>query len=69
MRITVKTHYPNLAKQFRNQGEIGELIYRSAKTVQRSMSGNRPFEEYEIRRIEEYTGYSREYLLRRIEEC
>lgn len=65
MRITHKTNYPNLAKQFRNRDEIGKLIFRSVKTVQRSLSGDRPFEEYEIRRIEEYTGCSREYLLRR----
>ena len=66
MRITHKTKYPNLAKQFKNRDEIGKVIYKSGKTVQRSMSGNRPFDEYEIKRIEEYTGLDREFLLRRV---
>lgn len=65
MRVTEKTNYPNLAKEFRNQLEIAELIHCSDRTVRRSMSGNRPFQEYEIRMFENYTGKSREYLLRR----
>ena len=64
MRITHKTKYPNLAKQFKNRGEIGKVIFKSGKTVQRSMSGDRPFDEFEITRIEEYTGLSRDFLLR-----
>ena len=64
MRVTHKTKYPNLAKQFKNRDEIGKVIFRSGKTVQRSMSGNRPFDEYEIKRIEEYTGLSRDFLFR-----
>lgn len=65
MRITEKTNYPNLAKLFRNRDEIAKLLNRSPKTIQRSMSGDRPFQIWEIKAIEEYTGYSREYLLRR----
>lgn len=65
MKITRQMRYPNLAKQFRSIDEIAKLIYRSEKTVRRSLSGDRPFEQYEIGRIEEYTGLSREYLLRR----
>lgn len=64
MRVTHKTKYPNLAKQFKNRDEIGKVIFRSGKTVQRSMSGNRPFDEFEITRIEEYTGLSRDFLFR-----
>lgn len=64
MRITHKTKYPNLAKQFKNRDEIGKVIFKSGKTVQRSMSGDRPFDEFEITRIEEYTGLSRDFLLR-----
>ena len=51
MRITPKTKFPNLVKQFRSREEISKLIFRSEKTVQRSLSGDRPFEEYEIKRI------------------
>lgn len=65
MRVTDKQHFPNLAKQFKNEKELADLIFRSIRTVRRSMSGNRPFEEYEIRRIENYTGLSRHYLFRR----
>lgn len=65
MRQSLNYNFPNLAKQFENRGEIAKLIFRSEKTVTRSLSGNRPFEEYEIRRIEEYTGLTREYLLAR----
>lgn len=68
MRITDKQNYPNLAKQFKNEKALAALIFRSTRTVRRSMSGKRPFEEYEIRRIEEYTGLPREYLLRRVEK-
>lgn len=64
MRITHKTKYPNLAKQFKNRDEIGKVIFKSGKTVQRSMSGDRPFDEFEITRLEEYTGLSRDFLLR-----
>lgn len=64
MRVTSKQHYPNLVKIFKNEDELAQLIFRSKRTVRRSMSGNRPFEEYEIRRIEEYTGLSREHLLK-----
>lgn len=66
MRITPKTKFPNLVKQFRSREEISKLIFRSEKTVQRSLSGDRPFEEYEIKRIEDYTGLSREFLLRSV---
>ena len=65
MRQSLNYNFPNLAKQFRNERELANLIFRSIRTVRRSMSGNRPFEEYEIRRIEEYTGLTREYLLAR----
>ena len=65
MNQSRKYNFPNLAKQFKNRGEIAKLIFRSEKTVTRSLSGSRPFEEYEIRRIEEYTGLTREYLLAR----
>ncbi len=66
MRVTEKTNFPILAKQFRNRRDIARLIHCSERTVGRSMSGNRPFEEYEIRKLEEYTGLPREYLFRSI---
>ena len=68
MRITSQQNYPNLAKQFESEKALAALIFRSTRTVRRSMSGKRPFDEYEIKRIEEYTGLSREYLLRRVEK-
>ena len=67
MNRSRKHHYPNLAKEFKSRDEIARLIYRSKQTVARSLSGNRPFDEYEIGRMEEYTGKSREYLLLRRE--
>lgn len=67
MQRSQKHHYPNLCKEFKSRDEIAKLIFRSKQTVARSLSGNRPFEEYEIRRMEEYTGKSREYLLLRRE--
>ncbi len=60
-----KTNYPNLAKLFKSQVELAELIHCSERTVRRSMSGKRPFDEWEIKRIEEYTGAPREWFLRR----
>lgn len=69
MKVSSKYNFPNLARQFRNEDELAKCIFRSIRTVRRSMSGNRPFEEYEIRRIEEYTGLSREYLLRSMSKC
>lgn len=63
-----KHHYPNLAKVFKNRDEIAKVIFRSKQTVIRSLSGNRPFDEYEIRRMEEHTGLSRDYLLLRRNE-
>ena len=65
MIISDKTNYPNLAQQFKNQGELAKLIHCSERTVRRSMSGNRKFDEWEINRIEEYTGLPRDWLLRR----
>lgn len=67
MNRSRKHHYPNLAKEFKSRDEIAKLIYRSKQTVARSLSGDRPFDEYEIRRMEEYTGKSRDYLLLRRE--
>lgn len=64
MKSSSKHRYPNLVKQFKNEEELAKLIFRSPRTVRRSISGNRPFDEYEIKRIEEYTGLSRHYLLR-----
>lgn len=65
MRRTKQQNFPFLANQFENEKELAGVIFRSVRTVRRSMSGNRPFEEYEIKRIEEYTGLPRDYLLRR----
>ena len=70
MNITRATVFPNLAKEFRTQRKLAELIHCSEKTVQRSMSGQRKFDEWEISRIEEYTGLKRDYLLaRRASKC
>ena len=68
MQRSKKHHYPNLDKCFVSREEIAQVIFRSIKTVTRSLSGKRPFDEYEIRRMEEYTGKSREYLLLRRNE-
>lgn len=68
MNRSSRHNYPNLAKCFINREEIAKVIFRSEKTVMRSLTGKRPFEEYEIRRMEEYTGKSREYLLLRRNE-
>ena len=68
MNISAKHVYPNLTKQFTDRGELARLIFRSEKTVSRSLSGKRPFDEYEIRRMEEYTRLPRVYLLKRRNE-
>ena len=65
MIISDKTNYPILAAQFQSQAELAKLIYCSERTVRRSMSGNRPFKEWELEKIEEYTGIPREVFLRR----
>ena len=63
-------NFPNLAKQFRNRDELAKVLFCSHQTVTRSLSGKRPFSEYEIKRLENYTGLSREFLLkRRVSEC
>lgn len=64
MKLTKQMRYPNLAKEFKNEKEIATLLYCSERTVRRSISGDRPFELSEIRRLEEFTGRSRAYLLR-----
>jgi len=65
MKVTEKTIYPYLAKQFRNYAEIADLIFCSERTVGRRMTGRLPFKEIEIRAIEEYTGISRKELFKR----
>lgn len=65
MIISEKTNYPVLAKQFTTQAKLAKLLHCSERTVRRSMSGDRPFDEWEISRIEEFTGIPREELLRR----
>ena len=65
MIISDKTNYPILARQFGTQAKLAKLLHCSERTVRRSMSGNRPFDEWEIKTIEEYTGLPRDYLLRR----
>lgn len=71
MNITRATVFPNLAKEFKTQKKLAELIHCSEKTVQRSMTGLRQFDEWEKNRIEEYTGLTREYLFsrRRLSKC
>ena len=65
MQISEKTNYPILAAQFSTQAKLAQFLHWSERTVRRSMSGNRPFSEWEIRKLEEYTGIPREELLRR----
>ena len=65
MRVTSKTKFPILAEQFRNMNELANLMRCSERTARRSVSGNRPFKEYELRDIENYLGLPREYFLRR----
>lgn len=65
MRITVANIYPNLVKEFQTQADLAELIHCSEKTVQRTLSGKREFDEWEMKTIEEYTGKSRDYLFKR----
>ena len=65
MRITVANIYPNLVKEFNTQFELSELIHCSERTVQRTLSGKREFDEWEMKTIEEYTGKSRDYLFKR----
>ena len=65
MKIHRQNVYPNLSRQFKNQGELAKVIFRTDRSVRRRLSGRVAFEEFEIQRIEEYTGLSREYLLRR----
>ena len=65
MRITVADIYPNLVKEFNTQFELSELIHCSERTVQRTMTGKREFDEWEMKTIEEYTGKSRDYLFKR----
>ena len=65
MKITDKTNYPVLAEHFRSQTEMAKFLHWSERTIRRSMSGDRPFSAWEIRKLEEYTGIPREELLRR----
>ena len=70
MYLREQTVYPNIAKAFRTQKDLGKLLHCSEKTVQRSMLGKRAFDEWELNRMEEYTGLSREHLLaRRSSKC
>lgn len=65
MLVSDKTNYPILATQFTTQAKLAKVIFCSERTVRRSMSGKRPFKEWELQKIEEYTGLSREVLLAR----
>jgi len=65
MKITEQTNYPNLCKIFKSQVKLAEFLNCSERTVRRSMSGKRPFDEYEIRKMEEYTGAPRSWLLKK----
>ena len=45
MRMTSTIIYPNLAKEFQTQLKLSKLIHVSEKTVQRTMRGEREFDE------------------------
>lgn len=65
MKITAQTNYPNLCGIFRSQAQLARFLKCSERTVRRSMSGKRPFDEYEIKKMEEYTGAPRTWLLKK----
>lgn len=65
MRMTSTNIYPNLAKEFQTQLKLAKLIHVSEKTVQRTMRGEREFDEWETKTIEDFTGLPRDYLFKR----
>ena len=66
MKITPQTKYPNLAACFTTQLELASVLNCCERTVRRSMTGKRRWEEYDIKTIENYTGLSREYLFKEV---
>lgn len=65
MRMTSTIIYPNLAKEFQTQLKLSKLIHVSEKTVQRTMRGEREFDDWEMKTIEDFTGLPRDYLFKR----